>query len=290
MAKETSATDNFQSEVGCNEVMQSGTNTTLLGSRVLDRLLSVQAAVDGHLAGSASEYGSIDRLSIARPMLSVIIPVFNERESVVKIVEAVKKLPITKQIVIVDDGSTDGTQESLLSIPQDGCVELFFHLVNQGKGAALKTGFRLAEGNIVIIQDADQEYDPSDIMKVVQPILDGQATVVYGSRYLTDSHVNSSWLHRMGNASLTGLSNWVTGQRLTDMETCYKAFRREVLQQITIQQQRFGFEPEITAKISRLGIQIPEVPVGYRARSWREGKKIGLRDLWNAIYCILRYR
>jgi len=290
MAKETSATDNFQSEVGCNEVMQSGTNTTLLGSRVLDRLLSVQAAVDGHLAGSASEYGSIDRLSIARPMLSVIIPVFNERESVVKIVEAVKKLPITKQIVIVDDGSTDGTQESLLSIPQDGCVELFFHLVNQGKGAALKTGFRLAEGNIVIIQDADLEYDPSDIMKVVQPILDGKATVVYGSRYLTDSHVNSSWLHRMGNASLTGLSNWVTGQRLTDMETCYKAFRREVLQQITIQQQRFGFEPEITAKISRLGIQIPEVPVGYRARSWREGKKIGLRDLWNAIYCILRYR
>jgi len=290
MAKETSATDNFQSEVGCNEVMQSGTNTTLLGARVLDRLLSVQAAVDGHLAGSASEYGSIDRLSIARPMLSVIIPVFNERESVVKIVEAVKKLPITKQIVIVDDGSTDGTQESLLSIPQAGCVELFFHLVNQGKGAALKTGFRLAEGNIVIIQDADQEYDPSDIMKVVQPILDGQATVVYGSRYLTDSHFNSSWLHRMGNASLTGLSNWVTGQRLTDMETCYKAFRREVLQQITIQQQRFGFEPEITAKISRLGIQIPEVPVGYRARSWREGKKIGLRDLWNAIYCILRYR
>jgi len=290
MAKESSATDNHLSEFGCNEAMQTTSKTPLIETRVLDRLLSVQAAVDGHLANSASDDCSIYRFRIARPMLSVVIPVFNERESVLKIVEAVKKLPISKQIVIVDDGSTDGTQESLLSIPQDGCVELFFHLVNQGKGAALQTGFRLAEGNIVIIQDADLEYDPSDIMKVIQPIVDGKATVVYGSRYLTESHVNSSWLHRMGNATLTGLSNWVTGQRLTDMETCYKAFRREVLQQITIEQPRFGFEPEITAKISRLGIQIPEVPVGYRARSWSEGKKIGLRDLWNAVYCILRYR
>jgi glycosyltransferase involved in cell wall biosynthesis len=223
-------------------------------------------------------------------MLSVVIPVFNERESIIKIVEAVKRLPITKQIIIVDDGSTDGTQQALLGIPQDGCVELFFHCVNQGKGAALQTGFRLTEGNIVIVQDADLEYDPQDIMKVIQPIMEGRASVVYGSRYLNSESQNSSWIHRAGNAGLTGLSNWITGQKLTDMETCYKAFRREVLQNIRIEQPRFGFEPEITAKISRLGIQIPEVPISYRARSWSEGKKIGLKDLWNAIYCILRYR
>jgi len=250
--------------------------------RVLDGLSDVEKAVADNL--------SIDRLRITRPMLSVVIPVYNERESVVKIVEAVKRLPLSKQIIIVDDGSTDGTQEALLGIPQDGCVELFFHCVNQGKGAALQTGFRLAEGNIVIIQDADLEYDPQDIMKVIQPIIDGRATVVYGSRYLDSASENSSWIHRAGNAGLTSLSNWITGQKLTDMETCYKAFRREVLQNIRIEQPRFGFEPEITAKISRLGIQIPEVPISYRARSWSEGKKIGLKDLWNAIYCILRYR
>jgi glycosyltransferase involved in cell wall biosynthesis len=250
--------------------------------RVFDELSDVQKAVADNLEN--------DRLRITRPMLSVVIPVYNERESVIKIVEAVKRLPVSKQIIIVDDGSTDGTQEALLGIPQDGCVELFFHCVNQGKGAALQTGFRLTEGNIVIVQDADLEYDPQDIMKVIQPIIDGRAVVVYGSRYLNSESENSSWIHRAGNASLTGLSNWITGQKLTDMETCYKAFRRDVLQNIRIEQPRFGFEPEITAKISRLGIQIPEVPISYRARSWADGKKIGLKDLWNAIYCILRYR
>jgi len=271
----------------------------LVANRVLDKLSSVQCEIETDLSKDdpfvtpgldSASVPSNAKVQLTRPMLSVVIPVFNERESVLKIVKAVKELPVTKQIIIVDDGSTDGTQAALLTIPQDGCVELFFHLVNQGKGAALQTGFRLAEGNIVIIQDADLEYDPRDIMKVIQPIVDGKATVVYGSRYLDDSSKNSSWVHRMGNATLTGFSNWITGQRLTDMETCYKAFRREVLQNIQIEQQRFGFEPEITAKISRLGIQIPEVPISYQARSWSEGKKIGLRDLWNAIYCILRYR
>ena len=224
------------------------------------------------------------------PSLTVVIPVFNEERTILQIVAMVRELDIDKQIVVVDDGSTDGTRELLASLPASADLEIFFHESNQGKGAALQTGFRLAEGEIVIVQDADLEYDPADILKVIEPIRRGEAMVAYGSRYLESHHQNSSWLHRFGNWLLTKLSNTANGQHLTDMETCYKAFRREVLNTLSIEQPRFGFEPEITAKIARRGYHIREIPVQYHARDWREGKKIGLRDLFAALYCIVRYR
>lgn len=231
-----------------------------------------------------------DRIVLRRPLLSVVIPVFNEVRTIAEIIRRVTELPIEKQIVIVDDGSTDGTRDILSTFEGQPNIDLFFHLQNQGKGAALQTGFRIADGEIIIVQDADLEYDPSDIPKVIQPIIEGKSTVAFGSRYLEKQHQRSSFVHRLGNKLLTQLSNVVHRQNLTDMETCYKAFRREIIQNLSIDQRRFGFEPEITAKIAQMGIQITEVPVRYNARDWTEGKKIGLRDLWNAVYCIFRYR
>lgn len=231
-----------------------------------------------------------DERSKMSPKLSIVIPVFNECGTIVQVIESVRKLEVDKQIIVVDDGSTDGTRlvlEALRDMPE---VEVFFHTVNQGKGAALQTGFRLAEGEIVIVQDADLEYNPEDILRVIEPIERGETSIAFGSRYLEPNHQNSSVVHRLGNWGLTALSNLMNGQHLTDMETCYKAFRREVLKGIMIEQRRFGFEPEITAKIARRGLNIIEVPVRYNARSWNEGKKIGLRDLVSAIYCIVRYR
>lgn len=233
---------------------------------------------------------SRDVSALKRPTLSIVIPAYNERKTIVKIIEQVRALDIDKQIIVVDDGSVDGTRELLASLPASADLEVFLHETNQGKGAALQTGFRLAEGDIVIVQDADLEYNPQDILKVVAPILRGETNVAYGSRYLERKHQNSSWLHRFGNWLLTQLSNWTNGQRLTDMETCYKAVRREVLQSFFIEQQRFGFEPEITAKLARGGHKIVEVPVHYNARSWTEGKKIGVRDLIATVYCVFRYR
>ncbi len=222
--------------------------------------------------------------------LSIIIPVYNEQATVAAVLDAVRALPIVKQIIVVDDGSTDGTRSILERYANCPDVEVFLHVGNQGKGAALQSGFRLAMGEVVIVQDADLEYNPSDILRVIQPILDGRSDVVYGSRYLENHGQDSSWFHRFGNQVLTLLSNCMTRNRLTDMETCYKAIRRDVLKSLSIQQKRFGFEPEITAKLARQGHRILEVPVSYQSRSWKEGKKIGLRDLINALWCILRYR
>jgi hypothetical protein len=228
--------------------------------------------------------------SAIHPTLSVIIPVFNERGTVASVIEKVAALDINKQIVLVDDGSTDGTREILSEyIGRDG-FDVIMHFGNRGKGAALKSGFQRALGEIVIVQDADLEYEPQDILKVVAPILDGSADVVYGSRYLENSQQDRSLVHRFGNWLLTQFSNFMTAQRLTDMETCYKAIRRDILQSIEIEQHRFGFEPEITAKLARRGQRILEVPVSYRSRSWKEGKKIGFKDLVNTLWCIVRYR
>lgn len=224
-----------------------------------------------------------------RPALSIVIPVFNEHDTIASVLGRVMALAIDKQIVIVDDGSTDGTREFLRDLPSHPEIAIFLHASNQGKGSALQTGFRMADGEIIIVQDADQEYDPNDILRVIAPIQLGLADVVYGSRFLSGEHPSAGWLHRQGNALLTWLSNRTTGQNLTDMETCYKAFRRDVLQSLSIRQSRFGFEPEVTAKLARRNIPIAEVSISYHARSWAQGKKIGIRDLFNAIYCILRY-
>lgn len=229
-------------------------------------------------------------LGIASPQLTVVIPAYNELATLSEIVERVCRLPISKQVIVVDDGSLDGTQQLIRDLADRFPIEPIFHSINQGKGAAIQTGFAAARGEIVIVQDADLEYEPEQIMQVIAPIHAGEAEVVYGSRYLASDNHHDSWIHRLGNRFLTGLSNLASGQKLTDMETCYKAFRRELLQSIHIEQRRFGFEPEITAKLARRGVSIQEVPIRYQPRSWDEGKKIGVRDLFNALWCIVRYR
>ncbi len=221
--------------------------------------------------------------------LSVVIPVYNERDSIREIIESVKGVDLDKEIILVDDFSTDGTREILLGLA-DESTRIIFHDRNRGKGAALRTGFAQVAGDIVIIQDADLEYDPRQYPKLIQPILDGKADVVYGSRFITGDYrrVFFFW-HMLGNKFLTLLSNLLTNLNLSDMETCYKVFRREVLEKIIIEENRFGFEPEITAKIAKLNIRIYEVGISYSGRSYGEGKKIGWKDGVSALRCILKY-
>jgi len=223
--------------------------------------------------------------------LSIVIPCFNEKATILELIDAVRSAPIQdKQIIIVDDGSTDGTLEILKRIEDHPDVEIIYHDQNKGKGAALSTGFAAATGDICIVQDADLEYDPQEFPTVIQPILDGKADVVFGSRFQSGRpHRVVYFWHRIGNGLLTLLSNIFTDLNLTDMETCYKAFKREVIQSITIQENRFGFEPEVTAKISRRNLRIYEVGISYYGRTYSEGKKIGWKDGVRAIYCILKY-
>lgn len=222
--------------------------------------------------------------------VSIVIPVYNERETIQEIVKRVQAVGVHEEIVIVDDYSIDGTREVLRELEKQDDIRVFMHGYNRGKGAALRTAFAEVEGDVVMIQDADLEYSPEDYPKLLAPIQRGEADVVYGSRFLENAHQDPSMVHRFGNWLLTASSNLVTGQRLTDMETCYKVFRRELLYGINIEQDRFGFEPEITAKLSRRGHQILEVPIQYDSRGYEEGKKIGIRDAINAFWCILRYR
>ncbi len=222
--------------------------------------------------------------------LSVIIPCFNEVNTIPKILKAVKSSPVTDQeIIVVDDGSTDGSRSFLENL-NDPLVRVVLHDQNLGKGAALRTGFSKALGDVCIVQDADLEYDPQEYPLVIDPILKGQADVVFGSRFQGGRpHRVVYFWHRMGNGFLTLLSNIFTDLNLTDMETCYKAFRREIIQSICIEEDRFGFEPEVTAKISKLNCRIYEVGISYYGRTYNEGKKIGWRDGIRAIYCILKY-
>lgn len=223
------------------------------------------------------------------PVLSVVIPVYNEQDTITQVIDKVLALPIQLEVIVVNDGSSDGTWDSLRSFVDHPSVHCFNHDVNQGKGAALRTGIARASGDIVIIQDADLEYDPSNIAMLIQPLLDDVTDVVYGSRYLGHAEQDPSRIHRLGNWLLTTFSNMMARQSLTDMETCYKAFRRDLIQSIQIEENRFGFEPEITAKLGKCGAHIIEMPVSYHARGWHEGKKIGWRDLVRTLYCIIKY-
>ncbi len=222
--------------------------------------------------------------------LSVVIPIYNESATIEQLVSRVRAVPIDKELVIVDDGSTDGTADILRVLSADADVRVFRHEANQGKGAALRTGFKEAVGDIVIVQDADLEYDPREYPRLIQPILDGKADVVFGSRFVgSESHRVMYFWHYLGNRFLTLLSNCFTNLNLTDMEACYKVFRREVIQGIEIQESRFGFEPEITAKVAALGCPIYEVGISYSGRTYAEGKKIGWKDGASALWCVIKY-
>lgn len=256
----------------------------------LDRLEASLAMAESRLAEAVEVFDSEPQQKRTSLTVSVVIPVYNERETIAEIVEQVRAENVHHEIIIVDDFSTDGTRDELLKLAEASDVQVLMHGYNQGKGAALRTGFRMAHGEVVIIQDADLEYDPSDYHKLLEPIESGEASVVYGSRFLENADQDPSMVHRFGNWLLTMCSNFFTGQQLTDMETCYKVFRRDLLEDMEIQQNRFGFEPEITGKISRLGYPIVEVPIAYNARSYEQGKKIGIRDALNALWCIIKYR
>lgn len=226
--------------------------------------------------------------------LSIVIPVFNERDLLPEVIRRVESvnLPhgLNREIVIVDDCSTDGTTEllHLLSHNRSDLI-IHFHDTNRGKGAALRTGFAVATGDFVLVQDADLEYDPLEYPQLLEPILDGKADVVYGSRFIGNARRVLYYWHCLGNGFLTTLSNMLSNLNLTDMECCYKVFRREVIKNVRVREDRFGFEPEITAKISKMKVRIYEVPISYAGRTYQEGKKITWKDGVSALRCILRY-
>lgn len=221
--------------------------------------------------------------------LSVVVPVFNEKDSILQVYERIRSVHIDKEIILVDDCSNDGTRDIIEKIEATD-TRVYFHARNMGKGAALRTGFQKATGDILLIQDADLEYDPAEYPKLLQPILDGRADVVFGSRFAGgDAHRVLFFWHMIGNKFLTLLSNMFTNLNLTDMETGYKVFKREVYERIKIEENRFGFEPEITAKVARMHIRIYEVGISYSGRNYAEGKKIGWKDGVSALRCIIKY-
>jgi glycosyltransferase involved in cell wall biosynthesis len=227
-------------------------------------------------------------------LLSIVIPVYNERELAPQLLSRVEavSLPggLAKEIVLVDDHSTDGTREWLQALEtQRPDLRITLHDTNRGKGAALRTGFGVATGDVILVQDADLEYDPREYSTLIEPILDGRADVVFGTRFLGHTHRVLYYWHAVGNWLLTTLSNMLSNVNLTDMECCYKVFRREVIDRLDLREDRFGFEPEVTAKVARLGCRIYEVPVSYSGRTYAEGKKINWRDGVSAIRCILKY-
>lgn len=247
--------------------------------------------------------------ALADPKLSIVIPVFNEKDTILEILRRVLDTSMRKEVLVVDDCSNDGTREILQSFAElqakgssqapasddDDPLELanirfLFQGRNQGKGAALRRGFGVATGDIVLVQDADLEYDPRDYPKLLEPILDGRADVVYGSRFLGGPQRVHYFWHYVANKTLTLLSDMATNLKLTDMETCYKVFRREVLKDIQIRSDRFGFEPEITAKIAKGSWRVYEVPISYSGRTYEEGKKITWKDGLQALWCIIRYK
>jgi glycosyltransferase involved in cell wall biosynthesis len=221
--------------------------------------------------------------------LSVVVPIYNEKATIHTILERIEQTEFEKEIILIDDFSTDGTRE-ILQNEYATKHTLLLHPHNMGKGAALRTGFKHVSGDVVIIQDADLEYDPSEYAKILGPIIQGRADVVYGSRFLGGPHRAIYFWHYVGNKFMTLLSNAFNNINLTDMETCYKAFRAEILKDMKFRSQRFGFEPEFTAKVARRRLKIFEVPISYYGRTYEEGKKITWKDAISALYCIVRYR
>jgi glycosyltransferase involved in cell wall biosynthesis len=220
--------------------------------------------------------------------LSVVIPVYNEKDTITTVIDRVAATPFVKEIIVVDDCSKDGTRDVLKALDRPG-VRVFFHEVNQGKGGALRTGFSQVQGDIVLIQDADLEYTPDDYGALIKPITDGNADVVFGSRFLGGTHRCHLFWHYVVNKGLTTISNVFTNLNVSDMETCYKVFRREVADRIKIESNRFGVEPELTAKVARLRCRVYEVPISYFGRDYSEGKKIGWKDGFDAIWSILKF-
>ena len=230
-----------------------------------------------------------DDLPWDRLHLSVVIPVFNEVDTVEALLRRVREVPLWLEVIVVDDGSTDGTRDVLPSLEGDLIDRLVMHEQNRGKGAALRTGFAAATGDVVVVQDADLEYDPLEIPLLLRPILSGKADAVYGSRFLGGPHRVLFFWHSVGNRFLTLLSNMFTDVNLTDMETCYKMIRRELLNTLPLSANRFGIEPELTARLAQAGARIYELPISYDGRSYDEGKKIGWKDGVSALWCICKY-
>lgn len=233
------------------------------------------------------------KLDINTLKLSVVVPCYNEKDTIESVIAAIRGCGIKNlEIIIVEDCSTDGTRELLKEKVAATVEKVLYHKVNSGKGAALRHGFKAATGDLVVIQDADMEYDPKDYLRLVEPFVSGRADaeVVYGSRYARgERYMIKRFYHSAGNKFLTLLSNLFSDMALTDMETCYKMFKREIIQAIPIEESRFGFEPEVTAKIAKMRCKVYEVPISYYPRSYNEGKKIGVKDGFRAIYCILKY-
>ncbi len=221
--------------------------------------------------------------------LSVVIPVYNEKNTILELLDRVRNVELPKEMIVVDDFSTDGTRDVLKAVPVSDDLKIILQPHNMGKGAALRKGFESVTGDIVVVQDADLEYDPAEYVNLIQPILANKADVVYGSRFLGGPHRVLLFWHSVGNWMLTTLSNMITGLNLTDMETCYKMFRADILKRVTFREDRFGFEPEFTAKVGKARCRIYEVPISYSGRDYSEGKKIGWKDGFAAIYFILKY-
>ena len=265
-------------------------------TRIEKTLAAAEAALEearkhGDIAAVDPKRGmGADADSALRLKVSVLMPVFNERETIREIVALVREQGLHDELLIVDDCSTDGTRDLLIELDQQHeDIRVVMHGYNRGKGAALRTALGHARGDIVLVQDADLEYSPADYARLIEPIQRGEADVVYGSRFKENAEQDPSWFHRLGNRLLTEASNVTTGLRLTDMETCYKAIRRGALRGMPLYENRFGFEPEITAKLARRGARFQEVAIQYNSRGWDEGKKIGTKDALRAIWCILRY-
>lgn len=277
-----------------NSPTTKNTNTDARFEEILERLRNCEGLVEQELDAYRSTETPVENQNrqetVRDYLLSIVIPVYNEEATVARVVSRVAALPLNSELVIVDDCSTDGTRAILDLVKDLPQIQVIKKDKNAGKGAALRTGFEHATGDFIIVQDADLEYDPRDIPPIIQPLIRGEADIVYGSRFIGEVVHDKSFVHRLGNWVLTQSSNLFSGLNLTDMETCYKAFTREAMEAVDIEQKRFGIEPEITAKLARQGFRFKEVPISfYESRGYDEGKKIGIKDLFNAFWCIGRY-